>query len=83
MVAAVRPVRLLVNVPVPLPSVVLEFEIVGFDEVLQQTPRAVTAAPLSDVIFPPLLAVIVVILITADVVNAGKPAGIAEDVKLT
>jgi hypothetical protein len=72
MVAAVSPVRPLVNVPVPAPLVVLKFEVVGFDDVLQQTPRAVTAAPLSDATFPPVLAVVGVILITEDVVNAGK-----------
>ena len=44
---------LLVKVPVPVPSVVLESEVVGLAEVLQQTPLAVTAAPPSEPIFPP------------------------------
>ena len=54
----------LLNVPVPVPSVVFEFDVVGFADMLQQTPRDVTAAPPSDVIFPPLAAVDAVILVT-------------------
>ena len=38
----VNPVIELVNVPVPVPSMVLLFTIVGFGDVFQQTPRAVT-----------------------------------------
>jgi len=44
----------LVNDPVPDPSVVLLFAVVGFEEVLQHTPRAVTEAPPSLEMFPPL-----------------------------
>lgn len=44
----------LANVPVPLPSVVWLPVIVGFGELLQQTPRAVTAAPPSELTVPPL-----------------------------
>lgn len=39
-----NPVMLLANSPVPVPSEVFESEIVGLDNVLQQIPRAVTAA---------------------------------------
>jgi hypothetical protein len=46
---------------------------VGFDEVLQQTPLAVTAAPPSDVTFPPLVAVVPVIFVTGVVVTVGMP----------
>jgi hypothetical protein len=47
---------LLVKLPVPVPSEVLVPAVVGVVEVLQQTPRAVIAAPPSLVMFPPPLA---------------------------
>ena len=71
MVPDVNPVMLLVKVPVPVPSVVLGSEVVGFTEVLQHTPLAVIAAPPSLVISPPLLAVVVAIAITLAVVITG------------
>ena len=44
----------LVKVPVPLPSVVFPtLPVVGFGEVLQQTPLAVMADPPSSVTVPP------------------------------
>jgi len=46
-------VRALVNVPVPVPFVVLLLAVVGFVVVLQQTPLAVMAEPPSLVIDPP------------------------------
>ncbi|MBA7518359.1 hypothetical protein ES705_10429 [subsurface metagenome] len=52
----VNPVSELVKIPVPLPSVVLISAVVGLEEVLQHTPRAVTVALPSLVIFPPLVA---------------------------
>jgi hypothetical protein len=55
------PETLLVNVPIPPPSKVIEFARVGFEEIRQQTPREITDAPPSSVIFPPLAAVVVVI----------------------
>ena len=51
--------------PVPFPSVVLELAIVGFDAVFQQTPRTDTAAPPSELTLPPLIAEVLVILVTA------------------
>src|SRR5437762_527648 len=58
---------LLVNVPVPVAAVVVGVEIVGFADVFQQTPRDVIAARPSDVTFPPLLAVVAVMLLTVEV----------------
>jgi hypothetical protein len=61
LVPIVNPLIELVNVPVPEPSVVLLFAIVGFTDVPQQTPRAVTGVPPSFVTLPPLVAVVLVI----------------------
>ena len=62
----------LVNVPVPVPSLVQVPPLVGFVDVLQQTPLSVTGTPPSEVIVPPLLAVVLVIAETAVVVRAGR-----------
>lgn len=62
----------LVNVPMPVPSVVLvDKAMVGFTVVLQHTPRTVTAAPPSVVMLPPLVAVVLVMAATAVVVMVG------------
>jgi hypothetical protein len=45
--------------------------VVGLAEVLTHTPRSVTAAPPSDVTFPPLTAVLSVIEVAAVVVTVG------------
>ena len=66
--------RLLKYVPVPDSSVVLLSLIEGTVDVFQQTPRAVTVAPPSSVIFPPLLAVVVVIDFIAVVEIVGREA---------
>ena len=72
---AVNPVMLLVNAPVPVPLKVLVVNaIVGFAVVLQQIPLAVMVAPLSDVMFPPLVAVMPVMADTAVVVSVGMVA---------
>ena len=68
--------RLLVKVPDPVPSVVLELAVVGFWTVLQQTPLAIIAAPPSVVIFPPLEAVVLVIAVSTVVVRVGKVANV-------
>ena len=51
---ALNPVKLLVKEPVPVPFTVKSSARVGFWEVLQHTPLAVTGNPLSEVTFPPL-----------------------------
>ena len=64
MVFVVKPVMLLVKLPVPVPLTVLVVNaIVGLAVVLQHTPLAVMAAPPSEVMFPPLVAVVVVMLL--------------------
>jgi hypothetical protein len=65
---------LLVKLPAPVPSVVLLLAVVGLAVALQQTPRAVTDAPPSLVIFPPLVAVVVVIKVIAVVERVGTIA---------
>ena len=68
----VNPVMLLVNVPVPVPSTVLVVNaIVGLALVLQQIPLAVMVAPPSEVMFPPDVAVVVVMLLIVFVVTVG------------
>ena len=66
---------LLVKAPVPEPSEVWLLEIVGFADVLQQTPLAVTAAPPSLLTLPPLVALIEVMFDTVVVVTVGMIAG--------
>jgi hypothetical protein len=55
-VPEVNPVKLLVN-EVTVPSLVMEFAIVGLVAVLQQIPTAVRATPPVDVTSPPDVAV--------------------------
>lgn len=63
----------LVKIPVPVPSVVLvDKAMVGLAAVLQQTPRAVTAALPSAVTLPPPAAVAMVIAVIAVVVTVGS-----------
>ena len=59
------------KLPEPAPSVVNEPAIVGPVVVAQHTPLAVTADPLSLVIFPPDTAVVAVIEVTLVVVRSG------------
>ena len=66
--------RLLVKIPDPVPSVVIELATVGFWVVAQQIPRVVTAEPPSLEIFPPLVAVVVVMADIAVVVKVGASA---------
>ena len=83
MVAAVKPVMALANIPVPVPSVVLvDKAMVGLAVVLQQTPRAVTAAPPSATTLPPLAAVVMVIADAAVVVTVGNAVDVLVVVKL-
>ena len=72
---AVNPVMLFENAPVPVPSTVLVVNaVVGFAVVLQHIPLDVMAAPLSLVIFPPLVAVMAVMADAAAVVSVGTVA---------
>ena len=57
-----------VKLPVPVPLLVKLLAVVDVELVDQQTPRAVTVAPPSAVMFPPLVAVDVVIKVAAVVV---------------
>ena len=66
---------LLVNVPIPVPSVVWLPVAIGVVLVLQHTPLAVILAPPSLVILPPLIAVINVMLFIAVVVIIGSVGG--------
>ena len=67
---AVNPVMLLVNAPVPVPLRVLVVKaIVGLIVVLQQIPLAVIVAPPSEVMFPPDVAVVAVMVDAAVVVS--------------
>ena len=77
--ATLRPVIPLIKAPVPLPSDVWLSLIVGFTEVLQQTPLAVTDAPPSDVTLPPLDALLEVMAVTAVVVTVGVVARVVKE----
>ena len=68
----------LVKLPVPVPSVVLLFAVVGLADVLQQTPLAVTDAPPSEVTFPPLEALVEVIEDIAVAVTVGAVVEVAK-----
>ena len=61
----------LVKLPVPEPSIVLLLAVVGFCEVLQHTPRAVTDELPSDVTLPPPVAELAVTPVIASVVTVG------------
>jgi len=75
-VLAVSAVNELANEPDPVPFVVLLSAIVGFDDVLQQTPLAVTVAPPSLDTFPPLSAEVGVKKDIAVVVIVGNVGGL-------
>ena len=64
--------RLEVNVPIPVPLLVMLFAIVGFGLVLQQIPRAVIALAPWYVIVPPETAVVCAMLLTAVVVKTAR-----------
>jgi len=59
------------KLPGPIPSVVLLAAVVGLLLMLQQPPRAVTSEPPSEVTFPPVSAVVAVILVTDAIVTVG------------
>jgi hypothetical protein len=72
-VPGVRPVRLLVNEPIPVPLEVLLSAVVGFEDSDQQTPLAVIVPPPSAVMFPPVEAPVIVIIETVVVVSVATP----------
>ena len=74
----IKPFILLLKIPCPEPSEVIELFIVGPFVVLQHTPRAVTVAPPSVVTFPPEEAVVAVIADKAVVVTIGAADGVAD-----
>ena len=53
-----NPVKEDVKLPIPVPSVVFEFAMVGLGLVLQQTPLAIMGVPPSEPISPPDVAVV-------------------------
>ena len=67
----VRPVIELVKAPVPVPSEVRLFRMVGLAVVDQQTPLAVIVPPPAEVTFPPPAAVVFVIVAGVVVVTVG------------
>jgi hypothetical protein len=67
-----KPGIIVVNAPIPEPFVVLGFAIVGFSTKLQQTPRAETGDPPSELILPPLTASNAVIAVAGVVVSVAK-----------
>jgi hypothetical protein len=64
---------LIINEPVPVPLEALVLSVVGLFGLLHQhIPRSVTLAPPSEVIVPPLMAVIIVIEVASVVVNVAR-----------
>ena len=68
----------LAKAPVPPPSVVWASAVVGAPAVFQQTPRAVTASPPSEVTLPPQEAAVEVTCVIAAVVTAGAAASVVK-----
>ena len=75
MVLGLNPEMLLVNAPVPVPSVVRLPDTSGLDVVAQHTPLALTVPPPSLLMLPPLTAAVDVIELTAVLVSVGKTMG--------
>jgi hypothetical protein len=71
-VPGLKPVRLLVKPPSPVPLLVILSAVVGLALVDQQTPFAVTVPPPSAVTFPPDIAVVDVMEVTAFVDTVGN-----------
>ena len=68
------------KVPLPVPSVVREFVMVGPEVIAQQTPLAVIAPLPSEVIFPPEAAVVNVTEVIAVVVSVASTIGVVVNV---
>ena len=72
-----RPVRFEGKLPIPDPSLVFVVkEIVGLVLVDHTTPLEVTAAPLSELTFPPVVAVVVVTELADRVLIVGRNTGV-------
>ena len=74
---------MLVYAPVPEPSKVLESAIVGFSDLLQQTPLEVTSEPPSSVTFPIAVATVGVADVTSDMVTVGVDFFVQEPMAIT
>ena len=72
MVDGVRPVSVLLNVPVPVPLLVVLLAVVGFWTVPYATPLAVTMAPPSEVTLPPVVAPVDVMPVANVVITVGE-----------
>ena len=72
----------LVKLPVPEPSSVLEFPMLGLGLALQHTPREVTVVPPSLVILPPLEAEFGVIKLTTVVEMVAATAEVEKAIEL-
>jgi hypothetical protein len=75
-VPADNPVKLLVKLPVVVPSVECESVIVGFKVEPQQIPLIVITAPPLEVIVPPETAVVRVIEVASAVVRVGTATAV-------
>jgi hypothetical protein len=71
MVFTVKPVKLLLKLPVPVPSEVLLLAVVGPETVFQHTPLAVTVEVPAEETLPPQVAVVCVMLLTSEVFTTG------------
>ena len=72
-----KPVRVELKLPNPDPSLVFVVkEIVGLVLVDHTTPLKVTVAPPSELTFPPVVAVVVVMELADTVLNVGRTTGI-------
>ena len=79
---AIKPVNELEYTAGVVASIVLLLAIVGFWMVFQQTPLDVTVDPPSEVIFPPLFAVVRVIEVIEVVLRVGKVARVVKLISL-
>ena len=77
-----NPLIELENIPIPVPSLVLLFNMVGDDDVLQQTPLMVIATPPSFVMAPPLIALVADIEVIEIVLNSGTPDKVLKETSL-
>lgn len=84
-VFAPSPVIELVNGPAPVPSVVQLSLVVGFAEIAQHTPRAVTVVLPSEATLPPPVAVVAVVAVMEFVVTAmgGTPSILTANLRVS